>query len=76
MVATLKKSKLIGVVGCDSGQIAVVDPTHLKAVAGSVRLPAWNLHTAFDTEVGDGEFTVYEERDKHGRLRRVIIELE
>lgn len=75
MVVKIAKSKLIGVVGCDSGRIAVVDPVHLEATEGSVRLPAWNLHTSFDTEIGDGEFTVYEERDRYGRLKRVIIEL-
>jgi len=44
--------------------------------SGSVRLPAWNLYTQVDTEMGDGEFTVYEERDRRGRLRRIVIELE
>lgn len=63
-------------VGCDSGKIAVVDPVHLQASQGAVKLPAWNLHTSFDTEIGDGEFTVYEERDRHGRLKRVIIEID
>jgi len=76
VVATLTKSKLIGVVACDSSQICIVDPSHLQADQGAVRLPAWNLHTSFDTGVGDGEFAVYEERDKRGRLRRVIIELD
>lgn len=76
VVATLTKSKLIGVVACDSGRICIADPSHLKAHQGSVRLPAWNLHTSVDTEIGDGEFSVYEERDKRGRLRRVIIELD
>lgn len=76
MVATLTKSKLIGVVACDSGHLCVVDPAHLEAHQGAVKLPAWNLHTSFDTGIGDGEFAVYEERDKRGRLRRVIIEFD
>lgn len=76
MVATLTKSQLIGVVACDSGEICIADPAHLEAVDGSVRLPAWNLHTSFKTGVGDGEFAVYEERDRRGRLRRIIIELD
>lgn len=76
MVATLNKPKLIGVVACDSGKICIVDPSHLCAHEGSVLLPAWNLHTAFETESGDGEFTVHEERDRRGRLRRIIIELD
>lgn len=76
VVATLIQSKLIGVVACDSGQICIADPSHIQAHQGAVRLPAWNLHTSFDTGIGDGEFSVYEERDKRGRLKRVIIELD
>jgi hypothetical protein len=29
-----------------------------------------------DTEIGDGEFCVYAQRDRQGRLRRIVIELE
>jgi len=76
LVVKIAKSKLIGVVGCDSGKICIADPSHLQASQGSVKLPAWNLHTSFDTEIGDGEFTVYEERDRHGRLKRVIIDID
>jgi hypothetical protein len=76
-VVTLTKPKLIGCVSSDSGSIALVDPCHLSVSGtGSVRLPAWNLYTSVDTEVGDGEFTVYEQRDRKGRLRRIVIELE
>lgn len=76
-MALLTDPKLIGCISCDSGQIAVVDPSYLGvSEAGSVRLPSWNLYTRFNTEVGDGEFTVYEQRDTKGRLRRVVIELE
>jgi hypothetical protein len=76
-VAVLNKPKLIGVVSSDSGCLTVLDPCHLGiSEAGAIRLPNWNLYTRFDTEVGDGEFTVYEQRDSRGRLRRVVIELE
>ena len=76
-MAVLSKPKLIGCVKVDSGSISVLDPCHLGvSEAGAVRLPNWNLYTRFDTEVGDGEFTVYEQRDSRGRLRRVVIELE
>jgi hypothetical protein len=75
-VVTLTKPKLIGCVSSDSGSIAVVDPCHLEASEGSVRLPAWNLYTNVDTEIGDGEFCVYAQRDRQGRLRRIVIELE
>ena len=73
---TLSKPKLIGCVSSDSGSIAVVDPCHLEASGGSVHLPAWNLCTTVDTEIGDGEFRVYAQRDRKGRLRRIVIELE
>jgi hypothetical protein len=76
-VALLTKPKLIGCVSSDSGSLSVLDPSHLQvSEAGSVNLPKWNLYTSFDTEVGDGEFTVYAQRDTKGRLRRIIIELE
>lgn len=73
---TLTKPKFIGCVASDSGQIAVVDPSHLEATDGTVRLPAWNLYTAVNTEIGDGEFAIYAQRDRKGRLRRIVIELE
>jgi hypothetical protein len=76
-VALLSKPKLIGCVSSDSGSLSVLDPAHLKvSEAGSVCLPKWNMYTSFETEIGDGEFTVYEQRDVKGRLRRIVIELE
>jgi hypothetical protein len=41
-----------------------------------VSMPPWNLFTTINTEIGDGEFTVHEQRDSNGRLRRIVIELE
>ncbi len=75
-MVTLTRPKFIGSVSSDSGQIAVVDPSHLEASEGSVRLPDWNLYTSVNTEIGDGEFAVYAQRDRQGRLRRIVIELE
>lgn len=76
-MATLTKTRFIGCVSCDSGTIAVMDPSYLEVTkSGSVCLPGWNLYTSFNTEVGDGEFTVHEQRDGCGKLRRIIIELE
>jgi len=76
-VATLTKPKIIGCVACDSGTLAVVDPSHLGVTKnGSVSMPPWNLFTTVNTEIGDGEFTVHEQRDSNGRLRRIVIELE
>jgi hypothetical protein len=31
---------------------------------------------SFSTEIGDGEFAVYEERDRRGKLRRIVIEID
>lgn len=76
-MATLTKPRLIGCVSIDSGAVAIVDPCHLEVSdGGSVRLPDWRHCTAVDTELGDGELTVYEQRDYRGKLRRVIIEFD
>lgn len=76
-MATLTRPKIIGCVSCDSGTLAVVDPSHLGVTqAGAVSMPPWNLFTTVNTEIGDGEFTVHEQRDSNGRLRRIVIELE
>ena len=76
-MATLTKPKIIGCVSCDSGTLAVVDPSHLGVTqGGAVSMPAWNLFTSVNTEIGDGEFTVHEQRDSRGKLRRIVIELE
>jgi len=73
----LCKPKIIGTVSCNSGSIAVVDPTYLETSDNTtVKFPNWNLFTSVDTELGDGEFAVYAQRDGRGRLRRIIIELE
>lgn len=76
-MVTLSRPKLIGCVSSDSGSIAVMDPCHIEvSEGGAVRLPRWNLCTTVDTELGDGEFTVYEQRDRRGKLRRIVIELD
>ena len=77
-VFSLAKPKLIGSVCSDSGSLSVVDPTHIGvSETGKIRFPAAvGLGTVFETEVGDGEFQVYELRDRTGRLRRIVIDLE
>ena len=76
-MVTLSKPQLIGCVSCDSGQLAVVDPCHIEvSEGGTVCFPRYNLYTNFDTELGDGEFSIYEQRDRRGRLRRVVIEID
>ena len=55
------KPKCIGRVAVDSGVISVLDTTHLKVdKGGSLNLPSYNLYTAINTEIGDGEYKVYE----------------
>lgn len=39
-------------------------------------MPRLSLYTAVNTELGDGEFSVHEQRDSRGRLRRIVIEIE
>jgi len=54
-----------------SGKLIVTDPCYLNSfeALGSAAV-------SFNTEIGDGEFAVYEERDKRGRLRRIVIEID
>ena len=76
-VAKNIKPKLIGRVSSDSGVISVLDHTHLYVnECGRVNLPRYNLYTAIDTEIGDGEFKIYELRDTEGKLRRIVITID
>jgi len=34
------------------------------------------LYTAINTEVGDGEYNIYECRDNKGGLRKIIIDIQ
>ena len=71
------KMKLIGKVIIDSGIISVLDHTHLNVnESGRINLPSYNLYTAIDTEIGDGEFKVYEKRDRKGKLKKIIIDID
>jgi|TARA_B100001250_G_scaffold211847_1_gene181777 hypothetical protein len=76
-VAKKTTAKLIGRVTIDSGVISVLDHTHLHVnECGRVSLPKYNLYTAIDTEIGDGEFKIYEDRDKKNKLKRIIISID
>ena len=69
--------KLIGSVCSDSGSLCIVDPCLVKTSRpGKVKFPSCNLYTAFDTEIGDGEFPVYEIRDREGKLKCIVIGIE
>ena len=74
---TKTQTKLIGKVSTDSGELYVLDPSHLEAsTTGAVKFPAYNLFASFETEVGDGEFEIHELRDRAGKLRRIVITIE
>ena len=76
-VTTVFKPKCIGRVAVDSGVISVVDATHIKVnKAGEINLPSYNLYTAINTEIGDGEYDIYECRDDKGGLRKIIIDIQ
>ena len=76
-VATVFKPKFIGSVAVDSGVISVIDHTHIKVdETGSINLPSYNLYTEINTEVGDGEYKIYECRDAKGGLRKIIIDIQ
>ena len=76
-VATVFKPKFIGCVAVDSGVISVIDQSHIKVdKAGSINLPSYNLYTEINTEVGDGEYKIYECRDDEGGLRKIIIDIQ
>ena len=76
-VATVFKPKFIGSVAVDSGVISVIDRSHIKVdKTGSINLPSYNLYTEINTEVGDGEYKIYECRDDKGGLRKIIIDIQ
>ena len=76
-VSTVFKPKFIGSVAVDSGVISVLDTTHIKVdKGGSLNMPSYNLYTAINTEVGDGEYKIYECRDEKGGLSKIIIDIQ
>ena len=75
-ISTLK-TKHVGNVAVDSGIISVLDHTHIGvSSSGDIDLPRYNLYAAIETEVGDGEYEVYEIRDQKGRLKKIIIDID
>ena len=69
--------KLIGSVCSDSGTLSIVDPCLVKTHrTGKVKFPKCNLYTSFETEIGDGDYPVYEVRDSKGKLKYIVISIE
>ena len=64
----MSERKLVGTVAVDSGQIAIVDPSHILEMEDFLKV---------STEFGDGVFPIYFEKDNGGGYgrSRIIIEL-
>jgi len=69
--------KFIGSVCSDSGSLSIVDPCLVKSArTDKAKFPSCHLYTSFDTEIGDGDFPVYEVRDQKGKLKCIVIAIE
>lgn len=75
-MSTLCKPRKINSVSCDSGSIYIVDPCHLEASSNVTGRNPLYFGASFNTEIGDGEFNIYEQRDNKGHLRRIVIEID
>ena len=70
----MSERQLLGYLPVDSGQISIVDPAHIELVEKGDLLT--DLLTV-DTEIDDGNFPVFFEKDDGGGYgkSRIIIEL-
>jgi len=75
-MSTLCKPQKINSVSCDSGSIYIVDPCHLENPSSIPGNGPFYFGASFNTEIGDGEFNIYEQRDIKGHLRRIVIEID
>ena len=64
----MSERNLVGMVAVDSGEIAIVDPSHILEMEDFLKV---------STKIGDGIFPVYFEEDDGGGYgkSRIIIEL-
>ena len=64
----MSERNLVGMVAVDSGEIAIVDPSHILEMEDFLKV---------STKIGDGIFPVYFEEDDEGGYgkSRIIIEL-
>ena len=64
----MSERKLLGYLPVDSGEIAIVDPSHILEMEDFLKV---------STEISDGYFPVYFEKDDGGGYgkSRIIIEL-
>ena len=63
-------------VSCDSGNLVIVDPCYLKNSKNIDNLIDRGFATNINTELGDGEFSIEKKRDRQGRLKQIIINID
>ena len=63
-------------VSCDSGNLVIVDPCYLKNSKNIDSLIDCGFATNINTEIGDGEFSIEKKRDRQGRLKQIIINID
>ena len=63
-------------VSCDSGNLVIIDPCYLKNSDDINSLINCGLATSINTEIGDGEFNIEKKRDRQGRLKQIIINID
>ena len=63
-------------VSCDSGNLVIVDPCYLKNSKNIDSLIDRGFATHINTEIGDGEFSIEKKRDRQGRLKQIIINID
>tara|TARA_B100000925_G_scaffold236698_1_gene185436 strand:- start:1304 stop:1528 length:225 start_codon:yes stop_codon:yes gene_type:complete len=63
-------------VSCDSGNLVIVDPCYLKNSKNIDSLIDRGFATNINTEIGDGEFSIEKKRDRQGRLKQIIINID
>ena len=63
-------------VSCDSGNLVIVDPCYLKNSNNIDSLIDRGFATNINTEIGDGEFSIEKKRDRQGRLKQIIINID
>ena len=63
-------------VSCDSGNLVIGDPCYLKNSKNIDSLINRGFATNINTEIGDGEFSIEKKRDRQGRLKQIIINID
>ena len=64
------------VISCDSGNLVIIDPCYIKNSDIVISLIDRGFATNINTEIGDGEFSIEKKRDRQGRLKQIIINID